>query len=208
MISHRNVIAQCLQIQSSNPHGTSEKGLAVLPFFHITGLILTLHVSLFVNRTLIILTPPFSLPNFLRTITLYKISVLSLVPPLVLLLLNHPLVQTSNLMHVSRISSGAAPLSAETIAAIEKKFPHTILTQGYGLTETTGCITATPYDRGGKAPKGSVGILIGSTQVRIVDQSGKEVNTGSEGEIRVRGPQCNTLGYLADEAATTGLYYE
>lgn len=146
--------------------------------------------------------------NFLRTVTLYKIRILVLVPPLVILLLNHPLVQEYDLSHVFRVNSGAAPLSTEVIAAFEKKFPHANLTQAYGLTETTACITATPHYLAGDLPKGSVGRLVGSTQVKIVGRDGKEVAKGGEGEIMVNGPQCITLGYLGDNKSSEELHDE
>lgn len=208
MISHRNVIAQCCQMQATYLPGTPEKCLAVLPFFHIVGLINILHVSLLINRTIIILTPPFSMQNFLQAIIRYKIRTLNLVPPLLLLLSNHPLVKDYHdiPLLLTRVTSGAAPLSMEAMAAFQTKFPIAKITQGYGMTETTGCIATTPQDQVEQVPQGSVGMIVGSTEVQIVDQNDEKVQEGCEGEIRVRGPQCITLGYLGDEGATEGLY--
>jgi len=73
------------------------------------------------------------------------------------------------------------------------------------MTETTGVIAATPHDLVKGLPKGSVGTLVSSTQVKIVGDDGKEVPTGSEGEIRAKGPQCITLGYLGDNKSSEEL---
>ena len=202
MVSHHNVIAQLLQLRGTLSPGAPEKGLAVLPFFHLSGLIYTLHISILINRTIIMLTPPFSMANFLRVVAQYKISNLFLVPPLVILLFNHPLVKEYDLSHVVGVTSTAAPLSTGAIAAFGNHFPNAKLTQGYGMTETTGVLSATPHDLVQALPQGSVGRLVGSTQVKIVGADGNEVPIGGEGEIRAKGPQCITLGYLGDNKSS------
>ncbi|KAF8450090.1 hypothetical protein BDZ91DRAFT_802833 [Kalaharituber pfeilii] len=82
----------------------------------------------------------------------------------------------------------------------ERRFPGVTLTQGYGMTETTACITATPWclveEHDEPIPKGTVGMVVLSTRVKIVDEDGRGVERGCEGEIRAQGPQCVTLGYL------------
>ena len=210
MISHYGIIAQLLQlrdIRTPTP-GTPTKSLAVIPFFHMSAGISSLALPVLINCTIIILPPPFSMANFLRTVTLYKIPDLCLSPPLVILLFNDPLVKEYDLSHVASVSSTAAPLSVEAIAAFENKFPNAKLIQGYGMTETSGYFTATPGDLVGSLPRGSVGRLLGSTQLKILSEDGKEVLTGVEGELRAKGPGCITLGYLEDKKSTKELFDE
>ncbi|MFC8905819.1 AMP-binding protein, partial [Micromonospora sp. NPDC057140] len=74
------------------------------------------------------------------------------------------------------------------------------LVDAYGSTETCGAITMNPPD--GAGPDGSCGLPVPGVDVRIVDPgTGREVGTGAEGEVWVRGPSV-MVGYHNDPAAT------
>ncbi|KAI5840846.1 hypothetical protein DFP73DRAFT_482103, partial [Morchella snyderi] len=203
MISHRNVIAQCLQIQRVTTPDLN-RVLAALPLFHITGLVHILHLPLLVNADVVML-PQFTLPKMLTAVADYKIPEMLLVPPILIRLIRDPIVANYDLRHVKRLSSGAAPLSREVIKELENKFPWMGLKHGYGMTESCSCITATlPEDTHFKHGH-KVGKLCASTQVKIVDENGAEVPRGQPGELLAKGPQV-TMGYLDNEKATKETY--
>ncbi|KAH0602432.1 uncharacterized protein H6S33_008771 [Morchella sextelata] len=203
MISHRNVIAQCLQLQKVTTPDLN-RVLAALPLFHITGLVHILHLPLLVNADVVML-PQFTLPKMLTAVADYKIPEMLLVPPILIRLIRDPIVANYDLKHVKRLSSGAAPLSREVIKELENKFPWMGLKHGYGMTESCSCITATlPGDTQFKHGH-KVGKLCASTQVKIVDENGAEVPRGQPGELLAKGPQV-TMGYLENEKATRETY--
>ncbi|KAK1807129.1 hypothetical protein LTR12_018530, partial [Friedmanniomyces endolithicus] len=142
MIAHQNVIAQCLQIQPITPSDL-RRVLAILPAFHITGLVHALHLPALINAEVIML-PAFTMKAMLDTVVEYQLRELLLVPPILIRMVRDPIVDNYDLSHLRRFSSGAAPLSEEIIQLLAKKFPQTGFKQGYGMTESCSCITAHP----------------------------------------------------------------
>lgn len=205
MIAHSNVIAQCLQIQPITP-STLKKVLAVLPLFHITGLVHQLHLPVLLNANVYML-PSFTMDSMLKTVEENKLEEMLLVPPIIIRLVREPeTLKKYDLSSLKRFSSGAAPLSAEVLALLEKTFPGTGFKQGYGMTESCSCITAHPPEKYEYKYAFRVGTICASTEVKIIDPvTGKECGLNEPGEILARGPQI-TMGYLNNEKATKETY--
>ncbi|KAJ6780207.1 hypothetical protein PWT90_01934 [Aphanocladium album] len=201
MISHANVIAQCLQMQPITPTD-HKKILAALPFYHITGLVHQFHLPILLNANVYVV-PKFSLDLALNAVAEYKIKEVLFVPPIIIRIVREPeLVKKYDLSHVRRFSSGAAPLSQEILTALENMFPGTGFKQGYGMTESCSVITSHPPEKYAYKYAFKVGQLVGSTELRIVDpDTGKECGIDTPGELWARGPQV-TMGYLDNPKAT------
>lgn len=199
MIAHQNVIGQCLQVQQITP-SSHKKVLAVLPLFHITGLVHGLHLPILINAEVIML-PAFTMPSMLATVVAHQIEELLLVPPIIIRLVRDPVVDDYDLTCVKRFSSGAAPLSEEILQLLQKRFPHTGFKQGYGMTESCSCITAHPPSFYDYKYAQAVGTIVASTDVKIITDDGREAGEGEPGEILARGPQI-VMGYLNNEKAT------
>lgn len=101
MISHRNVIANVCQFRGFDESLTpgADKLIGQLPFYHIYGLILLVHIATYSKATTIVL-PRFEPQLFLDTIDKYKITTLHLVPPIIIALAKHPLVDKYSLASV------------------------------------------------------------------------------------------------------------
>lgn len=199
MIAHQNVIAQCLQIQPITPKD-HKKVIAVLPVFHITGLVHALQLPVLLNAEVYFLSS-FTMKSMLDAIVKYKLQELLLVPPILIRLVRDPIVDEYDLSTVTRFSSGAAPLSEEILQQLKAKFPWTGFKQGYGMTESCSCITAHPMEMYDYKYAHAVGTICASTEIKIVDESGKELGVGQPGELLAKGPQI-TMGYLDNEKAT------
>ena len=115
----------------------------------------------------VVTMPRFDLAEFLRLIQDYRITRAWVVPPIVLAMAKHPLVDEYDLSSLEYMNSGAAPLSAELEVACGKRLGcH--MQQGYGLTETspvTHCVT----DALAGTMPGSIGTAVPNTECRIVD---------------------------------------
>jgi 4-coumarate--CoA ligase len=201
MIAHSNVIAQVMQIEQITP-SSHRRILAVLPLFHITGLVHQLHLPIMLNANVYML-PSFTMESMLETVAQYQIEEMLIVPPILIRMVREPGVLANyDLRCVKRFSSGAAPLSAEILARLQKTFPGTGFKQGYGMTESCSCITSHPPEKYGYQYAVHVGTAVANTELKIVDpNTGKECGLKEPGEIWARGPQV-VMGYLNNEKAT------
>ncbi|OQU93933.1 hypothetical protein CLAIMM_00368 isoform 2 [Cladophialophora immunda] len=200
MLSHHNIIAQCHQLRQIQAPGRY-KILAVMPLFHITGLVRFCTYPIFMNGDSVML-PAFTMESMLRAICEFKIQELILVPPIIIRLVRDKIVDDFDLRHVDRWSSGSAPISPEIIALLQKKFPWTGFRQGYGATESTACISAHPPSHYDYKYATTGGMLVANTEAKVIDlTTGKELGVGETGEILARGPQI-AIGYLDNPAAS------
>lgn len=91
MINHQNAIAQALQIEMLKPDDQPRKALGVLPLFHITGIVHSMILPVFINAEVIML-PAFGMGSMLSAVVEYQIPELLLVPPILIRLVRDPTV--------------------------------------------------------------------------------------------------------------------
>jgi acyl-CoA synthetase (AMP-forming)/AMP-acid ligase II len=163
-----------------------------------------MHLPILLNSEVVML-PQFTMQGMLNVIQEYKLSELLMVPPILIRMVRDPIVDKYDLSHVTRFSSGAAPLSEEIIQALKKKFPNTGFKQGYGMTESCSCITAHPPDKYDYKYAHSGGAVVASTEVKIIKEDGTEAGVNESGEVLARGPQV-VMGYLNNAEATANTF--
>jgi acyl-CoA synthetase (AMP-forming)/AMP-acid ligase II len=188
MLTHRNLVANMLQTNAAGHFRRSEDvTIAFLPFFHIYGLTVIALLGLESGATLVVL-PKFELEPYLDLVERYRATLLHLVPPVVVALAKHPSVARRDFSSVSKLFSGAAPLSADVTEQCTRRL-GCVLQQGYGLTETSPVTHVTPEDAASHK-LGSIGPPVANTECRIVDpDTGRDVAEGTAAELWVRGPQ-------------------
>ena len=199
MLTHHNLVSNICQ--SLVPHPTAQDAvlIGVLPFFHIYGMTVIMNIALRVGATIVTM-PRFDLEQFLQIIQDHKVTRAYLVPPIVLALAKHPVVDNFDISSVEVIMSGAAPLGPELAAAASARAGCLVM-QGFGLTETSPVTHITPEEEGKNKP-GSIGLLIPNTEAKVVDvENCTELGANGTGEIWIRGPQV-MKGYLENPEAT------
>jgi acyl-CoA synthetase (AMP-forming)/AMP-acid ligase II len=202
MLTHRNLVANLCQGEPALLADEGERLIAVLPFFHIYGLVVLMAAALSRGSTLVTM-PRFDLEQFLSLLQDQRITRAYLAPPIVLALAKHPLVDKYDLSALESIISGAAPLSAGLERACAERLGCEVM-QGWGLTETSPVVTSNYNTPRGPQP-GSVGVPLPNTEMRVVDPAtGADVSRGETGELLVRGPQV-MQGYLNAPDATAAM---
>ncbi|ORZ13199.1 hypothetical protein BCR42DRAFT_467657 [Absidia repens] len=200
MSTHANINSGILQTDTVlAPHMRASKDriLGVIPFFHIFGLVVNVHMSLFWGLPMTVMSK-FDLPLFCNVVQTNKISFSCLVPPILVLLAKHPIVDQYDLSSLRTVVSGAAPLSSDLANDVRTRLPHCRVIQGYGLTETSPVVTIGDLNH---PVEGSSGILVPNMSVKIVNEEGQEVGTNERGELWCKGPNI-MKGYINNPEAT------
>ncbi len=202
MLSHRNLLANALQIKAWCGNRTGRNiMLAAIPFFHSYGLSTCVTSGVAMAATLV-LHHRFDPLAVLKLIETERPNVFPAVPAM-LHLLNQWLRKHKgrwNVQSLMWVISGGAALPAETCHEFAD-FTGAQVVEGYGLSECSPVTHAGPLD--GTARVGTIGLPLPDTDARIVDaDTGHDIlEPGRVGELIVRGPQM-MLGYWNDPAAT------
>ena len=199
MLTHRNMVSNILMLTAARSSITSEDRLmAFLPFYHIYGLTGLLHQSLYRGLTCIVMEK-FDLEQFCKLVQQHKITYSYVVPPVILGLSKHPIVDKYDLSSLKVMTSAAAPLTKELVHAAYKRLGIPI-TQAYGLSETSPSTHVQPEELW-ESTVGSVGRLLSNQTAKYVSVNEKEVPVGEVGELWVKGPNV-FAGYWKNEKAT------
>lgn len=126
-----------------------------------------------------------------KAIEQYRVTWLPAVPTMFAYLLDAFDERRRDVSSLRMGLSGGASLSGEHLARFESVFGAPVL-EVYGLTESTGLVTANPMY--GLRKPASIGISAAGVQVRLVDSSEQEVPPGKVGELVFKGPNA-TPGY-------------
>ncbi|MCJ1319423.1 hypothetical protein MMC15_004759 [Xylographa vitiligo] len=207
MLCHTNIVSNILQGHAGEggqlrwkggPDGDGDHVLAFLPFYHIYGLTCLVHQAMYSGWKLIVM-PKFDLEKFCATIQSQKITFSYIVPPVVLLLGKHPIVDSYDLSSLRMLNSGAAPLTKELVDTVYQRLKVPIK-QGYGLSETSPT-THTQRWEDWQSTIGAVGRLLPNQTAKYMSPDEQEVPAGQTGELWIRGPNV-FRGYLNNPAGT------
>jgi len=207
MLTHRNIVANTLMILaaegpiSNQPRPDFPDGdviLAFLPFFHIYGLTVVLHQS-FYKGTKTVVMPKFDIESWCRIVQDHKVTFAYVVPPVVLHLSKHPVVEKYDLSTLRMMNSGAAPLTRELVDAVYARIKVPVK-QGYGLSETSPTTHTQPWDDWHRTI-GSVGTMLPNQTAKYMNAEDKEVPVGETGELWIKGPNI-FKGYLNNVEGT------
>ncbi len=160
--------------------------LLAMPCFHISGT--GTGIGTMVAGTNSIVLPEYDPSKALDLIEKYNISKIFLVPAAIQILLNHPRVKEVDFSRLKFVTYGASPIPLELMKEAMDVLGCGFV-QMYGMTETSGTIVA--LDPEDHVPEGSprmrsVGKPLAGVEVKIIDEVGEEVPTGTVGEIATR----------------------
>ena len=164
--------------------------LTCAPLFHIGGLNVTTHPSL-VSGVQVVLHREFNAAKILADIKHHRVSTMFGAPTMFDMMMRETNFESADFSSVMAFNCGAAPVSLPLIEAYAEK--GVSFCQGYGLTETSPYVSVLST-ADARQKKGSAGMPLMFTQVKIVDSDGKSMPTMERGEILVRGPNV-TPGY-------------
>jgi long-chain acyl-CoA synthetase len=189
MLTHQNLTANARQVAAIDPHrGDNDRIIGVLPLFHVFANTCVL------NRTVasggeMVLLPRFDAEQVMHAIERTRASYMPGVPTMYQALLDHPGAASHGFfvaagLHFGRraaAAGGEGPVRAATGARIA---------EGYGLTESSGVVSANPYEGSNKS--GTIGQPVPGTRVKLLDREDPTTRCRarrSPGELAFAGPQ-------------------
>jgi acyl-CoA synthetase (AMP-forming)/AMP-acid ligase II len=180
-----------------------DRYLIVNPFFHTFGYKAG-WMSCILRGATIVPHAVFDVPAVLARAVEESITVLPGPPTLLQGILNFPEREKYDLSSLRLTVTGAAAVPVELIKRLRNEMTFETIITGYGLTETTGTATMCRHDDDPETIANWSGKAIPDTEVRIVDDAGKELPPMQPGEVVIRGYNV-MLGYFdePEETATT-----
>ena len=174
------------------------------PLFHILGQVFALGPFCLTGDCVVIM-PKVNLDAYLDTIQRYKIKTLFAVPALYRMILEHDRLDYYDLSALAYCFSGGDVLPQEISRRWKEKFGKDIF-EGYGATETCGGITLSPVL--GERPAGTIGKLVRTKKVKIIDElTMEEVKPGEAGEL-IASSEYMVKAYLNKEEETREAFIE
>ncbi len=204
VLTHRSLMAGVTNSAIARPFTDDDVYLFPFPLFHVAAYNV-LHAHL--RRRAVVLVRRFDPATVLSLVQREGVTVCSLAPTMVAMLLDHPGRTSEQLRSLRQISYGASSMPAALLRRTLSELPGCGLAQGYGMTELSGNAVFLSPDAHRRAATdsphllaaaGTPGPLVG---LRIVDDSDHDVASGEVGEILVRGDQV-CAGYWNDPDAT------
>lgn len=183
MITHRNLVTNTLALQEVWKWTEKDVLLHVLPLFHIHGLCVALHGGLNAGST-VILHEKFEPQDSLKAIEEMRVTMFMAVPTIYYRLLQAWRETKSDLSSMRVFISGSAPMSKELMEEFWSDTGFRIM-ERYGMTEAQ-MITSNPYEEERRIP-GSVGYPLPGVQIRLLSESGNDVQPGEIGEVCIKG---------------------
>ncbi len=196
--SHKKLLCELERLAEAFHLGPSDRFLGAAPFSHVNGLVRTMMASMFVGGTLYPV-PEFRRREILDLITHEKITYFGGVPYMYILLADTPLRGKVDLSSLRVVFSSSAPLLVEDNRRFAEKY-GLFVRQLYGSTET-GTISVNLHpDIGGCLE--SVGLPLRDITVEIVDEAGRLLPYGEEGDVAISSPAAITA-YDGNPEATS-----
>ena len=188
VLTHKNLLSNVQQVSNwIKPHiqAGEEIIITALPLFHIFSFTVNCLTFLKIGAENVLIANPRDLKSFLKVLKKKKFTVMTAVNTLFNLLLTSKKFKELDFSGFKFSVGGGMAVMSET-AKNWKKVTGTNITQGYGLTETSPVVSINKIDN---PFNGSIGLPVQSTSIKIIDESGKNVDDEQPGELCVKGPQ-------------------
>jgi len=207
-LTHRNVMANCLQIRAVRLLNREQVLLACLPTFHSFGFTATLWYPLMTGLKCVTVPSPLETRKIAEAIESEKVTIMMGTPTFLRPYFKR--AKPEQLASLKYVVGGAEKTPPGFAERWEKRFQSQYL-EGYGLTETSPVVSVNLPEMPGRAAEkraGSVGRLLTGMQARVTDPStGKVLPVNTRGILELKGANV-FKGYLNDPKATEIVFRE
>ena len=199
ILHQRGFVLSAMLVSDFSQFEPDDKMICCIPLFHITGLACVMLSTIFSGVACVYMRE-FKTKDFLEIMAKEKVTQYMGVINVIWLMVNHPDFDRYDFSSFKTALFGGSPATEEMIRGIFNKLPNLQISVGYGLTESFAMTTSTPFEDTLRKIK-AVGQCLPTMEAKIVDDEGKEVPTGTIGEILLRGAKI-LKGYWKNPKAT------
>jgi long-chain acyl-CoA synthetase len=196
-LDHANLSAMTDALHRHVGFGSDDRALLVLPLFHVNAIMLSVVAPLAAGGSATMVAR-FDAKNFWSTLERERPTYFSAVPAIYALLAALPPDIDPDVSSLRLAICGAAPMPPAVIEEFELRYGIPIV-EGYGLSESTVALTVNPPD--GVRKRGTVGQPLPGVELAILDDEGRPLPPGADGEVVARGATI-MRGYLNKPAET------
>jgi long-chain acyl-CoA synthetase len=168
------------------PPGEQLTQVGALPLHHIYGFTLVMLMGLHLGGCTVLIPNPQDTTSMLKVLAQHRVHTLAGVDALFQAIAEHPDVERVDWSGLRLALAGATALS-KTTALLWQLRTGVPICQGYGLSEAGPAVACNPVTATGFSPY--LGMPLPGTDVRLIDDQGRDVPAGTLGEIAVSGPQ-------------------
>lgn len=189
VLTHGNIVANVVQAKAWIKNHTiegKETIITPLPLYHIFSLTANCMVFGTLGAKNILITNPRDIPGFVKELKKHEFTAFTGVNTLFIGLLNNPDFKDVDFSHLT-LSLGGGMAVNKAVAEKWKEVTKAPLIEAYGLTETSPAACINPMDL--KDYNGKIGLPISSTEMIVLDDEGKRLPVGENGELAIKGPQ-------------------
>ena len=200
MLTHRNLIANMLQVKSlmgSEMSEGEEVLIAPLPLYHIYAFTFHCMAMMLIGGHNVLISNPRDLPAMIKDLAKYRFTGFVGLNTLFVALCNNEEFRNLDFSSLKATFSGGMALQMAT-AERWKEVTGCAICEGFGMTETSPVVSVNPFQN---IQIGTIGIPVPSTSCKVVDDEGKDLGIGAIGELCVQGPQV-MKGYWQRQEAT------
>ena len=171
----------------------------ILPMSHISGpIILNL---LIVEECKLVIIDSINPVSLFENISKHKITFFHAVPPVFSLMLKSGFADRYDTSSLDLIAMMGTSVPVSLMNAFKKAFPHVVVLQGYGLTETSPLLTLTKREDADQK-RASIGFPVEDAEIQVIDEEGNPLGQNEIGELIVKGPMV-MKGYLGSPDQNT-----
>lgn len=189
MLTHGNICSNMEQVYAWIGNlfiKGKETVITPLPLYHIFALTINNILFLSAGFRNVLITNPRDMKAFLKDVKKNPPNYISGVNTLFNGMMHRPEFSELDFSH-TKLAIGGGMAIQDAVAKKWHKLTGGHLLEGYGLSETSPVATVNPVD--GTHRMGSIGLPAPSTDIKLVDDDGNEVESGKAGEIAIKGPQ-------------------
>ncbi len=206
-LSHRNLVANAEQYKAFMPNDLrpgQEVIVTAIPLYHIFALMVNFitYFSIGVDNWLV--PNPRDFDSFIDVMKQSGCSTFMGVNTLYAGLVAHPRSKEIDFSNL-RLAGGGGAAIIEAVSAKWKALTGIMIHEGYGLSETSPVLSFNPTAV--TEFNGTTGMPMPSTDIKLLDEEGREVGIGEPGEICAKGPQVMS-GYWQKPEANAAAFTE